>query len=71
MRALTYEEGREILRPEIEGGHHSLTEIPENSNGRGKVAFRISDDSVLVLALQSWGEGRHYYYEWYARGEIG
>lgn len=71
MRALTYEDGRDILRPEGDGGHFSITAIPENSKARGKAAFLLSDNSVIVLALQSWGEGRSYYYEWYARGEIG
>jgi hypothetical protein len=71
MRVLKYDAGRDILQGEGEGGHTRLETIPANSQGRGKVAFRISDGSVLVLALQSWGEGRRHYYEWYARGEIG
>lgn len=70
MRVLTYEDGRDILRPESEGGHVSVTAIPENAKQRAKVAYRISDNSVLVLALSSWGEGRLHYYEWYTQREL-
>ena len=63
MRAVGYRDGRSMIEREAT---LVILDVPKNSEGRGILAYQISDGSILVLAKYE----DEYKYEWYAKGEL-